>query len=248
MSFKQRLTGDDVLRGVLGVIPSAVAAQAVAAAGADFLVIDREHGPVGRDAVHAMIAATAGTACAPLVRVPTIDEAEVKLALDAGAEGILYPMVRSAEEAREAVSLVRYPPEGRRGWGPFAAHARHGVAIGEYAGAVGPGIAGGIMIETVEAVAAVDEILAVPGVDFVFVAQFDLSMALGVPAQFDAPALVEARSAVERAARARGMPLASIALDPASTAALLGAGYRMLIQAVDVLVLEAGVAAFRGWT
>ncbi|HEX8103299.1 MAG TPA: aldolase/citrate lyase family protein [Solirubrobacteraceae bacterium] len=245
MVFKERLQRGDVQRGVLSAIPSGVAAQAIAAAGADFLLIDREHGPIGREATHAMIAATAGTACAPLVRVPTIDDAEVKPALDAGAEGIMFPMIRGAEEAREAVALVRYPPEGRRGWGPFAAHARHGVAIGDYATSVGPDVVCGIMIETVEAVAAVDDILAVPGIDFVFVAQFDLSLALGVPAQFDAPALVEARAAIERAARAAGLPLASIALDPAAAAALTEAGYRMLIQAVDVLMLEAGVAAFK---
>ena len=244
MVFKERLQRGEMLRGVLAAIPSAVAAQVVAAAGADFLVIDREHGPLGRDAVHAMIAATAGTACAPLVRVPTVDDAEVKFALDAGAEGVLYPMIRSAAEAREAVALVRYPPEGRRGWGPFAAHARHDVAIGEYAGAEGPDVVCGVMIETVEAVEAVDEILAVPGIDFAFVAQFDLSLALGVPARFDAPELVEARAKIERAARAADLPLASIALDPGSAEALEDAGYRVLIRAVDVLMLEAGVAAF----
>ena len=93
--LKDRLRrGDGVVRGVMSVIPAAVAAQAVAAAGADFIVIDREHGPIGREMMHAMISATAGTDCAALVRVPAIDETEVKVALDAGAEGIVYPLVR----------------------------------------------------------------------------------------------------------------------------------------------------------
>jgi 2-keto-3-deoxy-L-rhamnonate aldolase RhmA len=72
--FKERLSSGDLLRGVAHVIPSAVATQAVAAAGVDFVMIDREHGPIGRENLHAMVTATAGTDCAPLVRVPAIDE------------------------------------------------------------------------------------------------------------------------------------------------------------------------------
>src|SRR3954471_9059790 len=134
-------SGDEVRRGVLCAIPSAVSVQAIAAGGADFVLIDGEHGPIGRETMHAMIAATAGTACAPLVRVPGILEAEVKSALDAGAEGIVYPLVRTPEDAEQAVALTTYPPGGVRGWGPFAAHSRHGVAIGDYLGEVGPKIA-----------------------------------------------------------------------------------------------------------
>src|SRR3954452_2813525 len=116
MSFKERLASDEILGGVLCVIPSAVVTQAVAAAGADFVIIDGEHGPIGRENMHAMIAATAGTRCAPVVRVPAVLEAAVKAAADPGAEGIVSPLVRSAADAERAVSLVTYPPDGTRGW------------------------------------------------------------------------------------------------------------------------------------
>ena len=122
--MKQRLQNGENLAGYVATIPSAVSVQAMAAAGADWLVIDQEHGAIGPESLQAMIAATAGTWCAPLVRVPRRDEAWVKPALDLGAEGIVFPMIRTAEEAAECVSLVRYPPHGRRGWGPFIAHAR----------------------------------------------------------------------------------------------------------------------------
>ena len=130
MFLKERLARESgVLRGVLGTIPSAVAAQAVAAAGADFLLVDREHAPIGREALHAMIAATAGTACGPLVRVPAIDEAEVKLALDAGAEGISFPMVRSAADVERELDLGlvdgRYAHE--RAAGGARGRGDHGV-------------------------------------------------------------------------------------------------------------------------
>lgn len=116
MFLKLRLRSDGpVLRGVGAVIPSSVVTQAIAAAGADFVLIDREHGPIGREAMHAMIAATAGTECAPLVRVPSVDEAEVKVALDAGAEGIVFPLVETADDVERCVAAMTYPPEGARG-------------------------------------------------------------------------------------------------------------------------------------
>ena len=176
-----------VLRGVMCVIPSAVGAQAIAAAGADFMVIDREHGPIGREAMHAMIAATAGTACSTLVRVPAIDEAEVKAALDAGAEGIVYPLIRSTEDVQRCVAYLAYPPAGSRGRGPFAAHSRFGTSLPDYSSVVGANVTCCVLIETVEAVENIDAILEVAGLDFAVVAPFDLSSSLGVEGQFDAP-------------------------------------------------------------
>jgi 4-hydroxy-2-oxoheptanedioate aldolase len=246
MSIRERLAGDgEVLQGVLGAIPSAVSAQAMAAAGADFLMIDREHSPIGREAMQAMIAATAGTTCAPLVRVPRIDEAEVKVALDSGAEGIFFPMVRSAQEVERCVALLRYPPEGTRGWGPFVAASRFGTSPAEYSTAVGPQLSCWVQIETLEAVQSIEEIVRVPGLDAIMIAPFDLSMALGVEAQFDAPRFVEAVAAVERAATAAGVPLAGAALDAGRADELAARGYRALLRGIDVFILRDAVAAFR---
>lgn len=232
---------------MINAIPSAVATQAIASAGADFVIVDREHGPIGRETMHAMIAATAGTACAPLVRVPRIDEADVKVALDAGAEGIVYPLVRTVEDAERCVSYATYPPEGTRGWGPFAAHSRFGVGAGDYLGSVGPKIACCLLVETVEAVENIEAILQVPGIDAVIVAQFDLSTALGVHGRFDAPSFTDAVATIERAVLASGLPLGGAALTPERTTALTAAGYRVLIHGFDVLMLKQQVAGFATW-
>jgi 4-hydroxy-2-oxoheptanedioate aldolase len=246
MGLKERLAGDgEVLHGVLSVIPSTVAVQAIAAAGADWVLIDREHGPIGREMVHAMVAATAGTACAPLVRVPAIDEAEVKLALDSGAEGISFPMVRSAADVERCVALLRYPPEGVRGWGPFAAHSRFGTTAAGYSSEVTPRLTCWVQIETPEAVASIEEIVRVPGVDVAVIAPFDLSIALGVEGRFEAPQFVEAVERVERAAAAAGVPLCGVAFDAPRAADLTARGYRALLRGVDVFMLSAAVAAFR---
>jgi 4-hydroxy-2-oxoheptanedioate aldolase len=245
--LKQRLAHEgEVLNGVLGTIPSAVAAQAVATAGADFLLVDREHGPIGREAMHAMIAATAGTACGALVRVPAIDEAEVKLALDCGAEGISFPMVRSAADVERCVALLHYPPRGSRGWGPFVAHSRYGTSPAQYSTTVGPQISCWVQIETVEAVQSIDAIVRVPGLDVVVLAPFDLSIALGVEGQFAAPRFVEAVAAVERAAAAAGVPLCGVALDARRAEELTARGYRALLRGIDVFMLKEAVAGFSG--
>ena len=110
-------------------IPSAVVTQALAQAGADAVVIDQEHGAIGPENLHAMIASTAGTKCRPIVRVGRRDEAMVKLALDMGAAGIAFPLVNTAQEAAECVAMTRYPPRGRRAFGPFIGHSRWGVSL-----------------------------------------------------------------------------------------------------------------------
>jgi 4-hydroxy-2-oxoheptanedioate aldolase len=246
MFIRERLAQEGgVLQGVLSAIPSPVSVQAIAAAGADFLMIDREHSPIGRDAMAAMIAATAGTACAPLVRVPRIDEAEVKVALDAGAEGIFFPMVRSAAEVTRCVELLRYPPQGTRGWGPFVAASRHGVSPAEYSAAVGPHLSCWAQIETLEAVQDIEAIVRVPGLDAIMLAPFDLSLAMGVEARFDDPGFVEAVTSVERAALAAGMPLAGAAFDAQRAAELSARGYRALLRGIDLFMLQAAVASYR---
>lgn len=246
MFLTERLAREgDVLNGVLAAIPSAVAAQAIAGAGADFLVIDREHGPIGRESMQAMIAATAGTACAPLVRVPGIDAAEVKVALDAGAEGIFFPMVRSADDVARCVASVTYPPAGTRGWGPFVAHARHAVSPGAYSTAVGPHMTCCVQIETLEAVRDIDAIVEVPGVDLVMIAPFDLSSALGLEGRFEAPRFVEAVATVERAVADAGVPLCGVALTPERARELSARGYRALLRGIDVFMLADAVAALR---
>jgi 4-hydroxy-2-oxoheptanedioate aldolase len=245
MFMRERLAQEgEVLKGVVVSIPSPISVQAIAAAGADFLMIDREHSPIGRETVATMIAATAGTSCAPLVRVASIDASEVKVALDSGAEGIVVPMVRTAEEAARSVELMRYPPGGTRGWGPFVAAARFGVSPADYSQAIGPHLSCWLQIETLDAVEAIEEIVRVPGIDALMVAPFDLSIALGIEAQFDDARFVEAVDAVERAAAAAGLPLVGAAFDPARAAELTARGYRALLRGVDLLMLQAAVASF----
>jgi 4-hydroxy-2-oxoheptanedioate aldolase len=239
-TIKERLKepSKELLAGVISVIPSAVVTQALAAAGADVLMIDQEHGPIGPETLHAMIASTAGTPCSPWVRVSHADEGLVKTALDAGAEGIVFPMVNTAESAAECVAMTRYPPQGRRGWGPVIAHSRWGVELFDYLPQRGDETVCTLLIETRNAVDNIEEICKVDGIDCLTIARFDLSTDLSVSGQFDAPEVIEAVSHAERVIREAGIPLASAAFTKPQTQALLQKGYRLVWQQFDLLILK----------
>lgn len=238
----------DLLGGYLCLIPSAVVTQALAAAGADWLVIDQEHAPIGMENLHAMVAATAGTACSPWVRVARRDEACVKPVLDAGAEGVMFPLVRTAAEAAECVALTRYPPDGRRGWGPFIAHSRWGVELHDYLPKCGPETVCGLLIETKAAVDNIEDICRVDGIDYMIVATFDLSTELGVPGKFDAPILLDAVRHVEQAVLKAGIALGASALTREQTQGNISRGHRILVHGFDVLMLKHYVRQAAEWT
>lgn len=246
--IKERLAvGREPQAGFLNLIPSAVATQALAAAGADVVLIDQEHGPIGPESLHAMVASTAGTSCSPWVRVSVRDEGLVKTALDAGAEGIVFPLVTDAETAAHCVALTRYPPKGSRGWGPFVAHSRWGVDLFDYLGSRGGETVCTLLIETRAAIENIEEICTVEGVDCLTIAPFDLSTELGVSGQLDAPELLEAVNHAERVILEAGIPLGGAALNQQQTNALMQRGYRLLWHNFDVLILKQFVRQTADW-
>jgi len=248
MMFKEKLADRQRrLAADVCVIPSAVVTQAIAAAGSDAVIIDQEHGAVGQEALHAMIAATAGTSCAPLVRVREMGAANVKRALDMGAEGIVFPLIKTADDARSCVASLRYPPAGVRGWGPFIAHSRWQVPVMEYLPRMADRIVCCLLLETVEAVQNIDAICAVEGIDCAIIAQFDLSTTLGISGQFDHPDFKSAVATLEKSVLAAGIPLGGgPARTRAEAQALFARGYR-LIAGFDVLRLKASVAETVAW-
>lgn len=214
--------------------------------GCGAVIIDQEHGPIGPESLHAMIAATQGTGCAPMLRIPEIGEAHVKRALDAGAEGICFPLLRNAKDARCCVASMRYPPEGTRGFGPFIAQSRWGVDLASYATGPGAETVCLILIETRDALDAIDEIVAVEGVDAVVIATFDLSTDLGVSGQMEHPLMLDAVARIEAAVLGAGLSLGAIAFTQEATDALRKKGYRLL-GGFDLLWLKGAVAQSVEW-
>lgn len=248
MTFKRKLANQDLrLTAHVCTIPSAIVTQAIASAGSDAVIIDMEHGAIDYSSAHAMIAATAGTSCAPLVRVTENDAAQVKRTLDLGAEGIVFPMIRSASDAKRAVASLRYPPNGTRGFGPFLAHSRWDTSLLDYREAVDDQIVCCLLVETRDAIDNIEEICAVPGIDAIIPAQFDLSTDLGISGQFDHPDFQTAIAKVERAAKAANIPLGNVGLAKPQADALFAKGYRIIVG-FDILWLKAIAAETQSWT
>jgi 4-hydroxy-2-oxoheptanedioate aldolase len=173
--------GGTVLNGWLAV-PNVFTAEIMASRGWDSLTIDMQHGLVDYQAATTMLAAVAASDSAPVIRVPWLDAASVMKALDAGALGIICPMINTAEDAARLVSWSNYAPRGTRSFGPIRARFVHGD---DYPAKADAEIVRFAMIETQEALDNLDAILAVPGLDAIYVGPSDLSISLGCAAKLD---------------------------------------------------------------
>jgi len=168
--------------------------------GFDWLTFDLEHGSMTMPDVQRMMQAMSSSECVPLVRVPVNEPVYFKWVLDAGARGVVIPYVNSRQEAENAVRACKYPPEGARGCGPRRA-SRYYSSLTEYVKNANDDILIVVMIETQTALDNIDEILAVPGIDAVFIGPTDLSLSLGVFQQTDHPKF---KSAIQRILEACG--------------------------------------------
>lgn len=246
-TFKKKLAHNDVkLTAHFCSIPSAMVTQSIAAAGSDAVIIDFEHGAIDYATAHAMIAATAGTSCAPLVRVSENDPVQVKRALDMGAEGIVFPMIRTADDARRAVASLRYPPVGTRGFGPFMAQNRWQKSLTDYRDMADGNVVSILLVETKDGVDNINEICAVPGVDMIIPARFDLSTDLGVSGQFDHPKLVAAIARIEKVAHKAGIPLGNVTLSKEYADEILAKNYKM-ICGYDLVWIGEKAAEMQRW-
>lgn len=232
---------DKAATGLWISTPNSVGAERLGALGADYIVVDLQHGLLDyRDAL-AILAAMQGSSSVPLVRVGWNSPSEIGKVLDAGAMGVIVPMVNTAEQARAAVGACRYAPDGERSFGP----ARAASALGpEYFPEANTEILCIPMIETTEAVANLEAILEVPGIDAIYVGPADLSLTLGLPPAGDHDntgfqAVLD--SIVARCAHA-GTP-AGIHANPSIATKRLKQGFTMVTVTTDLLAMLAGASA-----
>jgi 4-hydroxy-2-oxoheptanedioate aldolase len=239
--LKLRWQRDEVTLGAWCMIPTSLTAEILAKGGFDWVLVDMQHGCMDYQTAVEMIRAIDLAGITPIVRVPWNEPGIVGRMLDAGAMGIVAPMIQSVEEARRLVESCRYPPAGRRSLGPVRVGARDGLG---YVASANDRVAVIPMIETVEALAAVEDIAAVPGVDALFVGPFDLSFSLGLPPGDNdgKPAFDDAIARVNAAARDRS--IATAVLSTAALAPLRAAqGFRMISVLTDSGALAAAAQA-----
>jgi 2-keto-3-deoxy-L-rhamnonate aldolase RhmA len=205
--FRQRLQAGETLVGTTLALTDPQACEAIADS-VDFLWIDQEHTPMGVEAMRTHLMVARGRRRAVLVRVAGSDTTCIKQVIDAGAPGIVVPQVASVAEVESVVADCRYPPTGRRGFGPLVASDYGRLGDGYVAQADGS-LFVSVMIERVEAVEAIDAIVAIPGLDSIVLGPYDLSGSLGVLGQVEHPDVVAAMERVIAAAQARSLPVGS---------------------------------------
>jgi 2-keto-3-deoxy-L-rhamnonate aldolase RhmA len=199
--LRARLQAGETLVGSFANLGSSLTAEIMAIAGYDWLAFDLEHGAGDEGALLSQLQAVAHTGVAALVRVEGIEPARVLHALDLGADGVLVPRLRSAEQARACVELCRY--SGKRGVARYNRSWHWGLASRTNAD-VDAEVVCAAQIETSEALREVREIAAVDGIDVLFVGPADLSYALGLDCPPDDPRLLEKVASVAQAAREYG--------------------------------------------
>ncbi len=215
------------------------------AAGYDWLFLDMEHGALGFETVSEICLAALGQGITPMVRVYASALDEGARALDNGAQGIVVPHVDTAEFAREVAAAFRFPPQGHRSWGGPAASYGFRLPGAEVAQAeINREVLVVAMIETGRAVANVDAIAAVPGIDCLFVGTNDLCGDLGVPGQYGHERVVDAYAAVTAACRRHGKFAGMGGVqDEACAARYVGMGARFVQAGTDQQFLLAGASA-----
>ena len=241
--FAARLRGRERIVGYWSVIDSPVSTEWLAHVGWDYIALDLQHGLIGYSGMVAgLTAIDASASTVGMIRVESNDPTPIGRALDAGAAGVIVPLVNTAEEAARAVAAATYPPAGVRSYGPMRSQLR----IGPTPADANRDTVVVVMIETPQGLANVEEICAVPGLDGVYVGPSDLRLAVGgahpndpsVDDEFEA-ALVRVREAAAAAGIAAGIHTP----DGAVAARRLAEGYTFATVASDLTHLKAASAA-----
>jgi 2-dehydro-3-deoxyglucarate aldolase/4-hydroxy-2-oxoheptanedioate aldolase len=247
---KRRLAAGEVVLGTMvWEVMTPALFRIAEAAGAEFVLLDREHPAWSLERVRDVIAAGHGTSVVPFVRVPDADYHHVARTLDAGALGVMIPNVAGAAEAQAVVSWSRYPPAGVRGFGL----PRHDLEPEGVAATTAKGNEERLVIVQIESVAGLEEVEAIAkidGIDLLWIGHFDLTASLGVPGDFDSPLYTAAVDRVVAAAEAAGKPVGLMAATVDDARRYLDLGFRCIAYGIDAWLYEealrAGIGALRG--
>lgn len=243
-TFKERLFAGKTQIGVWVSLGDPSVAELAAGCGFDWLVIDGEHGPNGLRDVLAQLRAV-GQGAHPVVRTRDDDRALIKQMLDIGAQTLLIPMIESGEQAREAVRSVLYPPQGARGVGAMLARASGYGAISDYVTTADSQICLLLQVENRAGLAALDDILAIPRVDGIFIGPADLAADMGhlgnAAAEEVQTAVKDALSRIRAAGKAAGI----LTTDRRLAAQYVEAGVEFVAVGSDVVTLRGALTDLR---
>lgn len=209
--LKQKLKADEISVGAWSTSYDTTIAVAMARIGFDWVIVDQEHAPFNIESLRHVLWMFRDSATLPFVRVQDNRPDLIKVALDQGAHGILAPLVRSAEEAKQAVASCKYPPDGIRGWGPMVV-TNYGLEADEYYRNANRDLFVMVQVEHPGLLDELDDVVKVEGLDALFIGPSDLSLSLGCFQQWDHPRFQSAVARVVDKARENGKAV-GIAVD-----------------------------------
>ncbi|MDP1558632.1 MAG: aldolase/citrate lyase family protein [Nitrosomonas sp.] len=239
MQLKTKLAQSELTIGSWITLGHPAIAEIMAAAGFDWLVLDMEHSVLELSQVQSIIQVLDKQQCPAIVRLTSNHPDQIKRVMDAGATGVMVPMVKSAEDARAAVQSVYYPPRGQRGVGLARAQG-YGATFPEYQRWLEQNAVVVVMIEHVDAVNAIDAILSVPGVDAYIIGPYDLSGSMGRPGDLNHPEVQAAIEQVLQAGQRASIPggIHVIEPDPDALQLRIKAGFNFLGYTLDIRILD----------
>ena len=241
MNLKDKLKNRELTIGSWITIGHTVVAEIMARAGYDWLTVDMEHSAITIDIAQDLIRVIDLCGVVPLVRVGENDPNLIKRVMDAGAHGVIVPMVNSKDDAEKAVASVQYPPKGFRGVG-LARAQKYGVDFEGYKKWNEQESIVIVQIEHIKAVENLEAILSVPGVDGFIIGPYDLSGSLGVPGQFDHPEMLKALNRVKDVSEKMNALSGFHVISPEVEAfqEKVRDGYKFIAHSLDVLFLGNG--------
>jgi len=205
MSLKNKLKNNELTLGSWITIGHTAIVDIMSSAGFEWLVVDIEHTSIDLATAHQLIATIQANGMKALVRVSKNEEVIIKRILDMGADGIVVPMVKSKEDALEAIDYAKYPPVGKRGVGLFRAQ-KYGLGFDEYKKWVNDELVIIAQIEHIDAVENIEEIITTEGIDGVIIGPYDLSGSMGYPGEYDRDDVKKAIAKVLQVCKEQNFP------------------------------------------
>jgi 2-dehydro-3-deoxyglucarate aldolase len=239
MQLKSKLARNALTIGSWVTLGHPAIAEIMGAAGFDWLVLDMEHSVLELSEVQMLIQVLDGQQCPAIVRLTSNHPDQIKRVMDAGAAGVMVPMVKTSADAEAAVQAVYYPPRGQRGVGLARAQG-YGARFQQYRRWLEGNAVIVVMIEHIDAVNAIDSILSVAGIDAYIIGPYDLSASMGRPGELDYPEVQSAIEQVREAGRRLGKPggIHVVEPDPDELRRNIEAGFNFLGYGLDIRILD----------
>jgi len=242
--FKRLLIRGQSQIGIWNTIPGPVVVELLASMGFDWVLLDTEHSLTDVPDLMAMLQAVAGYPGSAVVRPAANDPVLIKRVLDLGALTLMLPYVQTADEARAAVSAMRYAPRGIRGVSGMSRASRFGT-VQDYVRRAEEELCLIVQVETADAVGRIAEIAAVDGVDALFIGPADLAASMGHPGNAGHPEVVAMIERAIKAVVATGKAAGILTTDPAFARQCIGWGTTFTAVGIDMSILAAGVKSLR---